>query len=169
MTLPLRRRQTARLLLIDPDDRVLLLRDSDPGAPGATWWLTPGGGVDPGESLAGAAVREAAEETGLVLDPGEVGEVVLSRRVRHTYSDVVVEQTEDFFLVRVDAFTPHHAGFTDDERMTVVDVRWWPLADLAATADDVWPRGIGSLLPRLIAGEGPVVLPFTDEDPRPAT
>ena len=106
--------------------------------------------------------------TGLVLDPDALGPVLLSRDVRHTYSDVVVEQTEDFFVVRVAAFTPHHAGFTE-EQSTVLGSRWWPMVELATTTEDVWPRGIGDLLPQLLAGHGPLALPFTDEDPRPAT
>ena len=40
--------------------------DTDPGVPGSRWWVTPGGGVDPGESEEEAAVRELAEETDMV-------------------------------------------------------------------------------------------------------
>jgi ADP-ribose pyrophosphatase YjhB (NUDIX family) len=48
--------------VMDRDDRVLLTRRED-----FEVWCLPGGAVDHGESLAQAAVREVAEETGLAV------------------------------------------------------------------------------------------------------
>ena len=58
--LPLRR--AGRVIVLDPADRVLLLRYDDP--PNGRHWSTPGGGLNPGEAFAVAASRELAEETG---------------------------------------------------------------------------------------------------------
>ena len=52
---PQRVRRTARVLLVDDRDRLLLFRDTDPGLDDAHWWITPGGGIDPGESDDGRA------------------------------------------------------------------------------------------------------------------
>jgi 8-oxo-dGTP pyrophosphatase MutT (NUDIX family) len=59
--LPVRR--AARVILLDPQDRVLLMR-YDGGPPSGSHWATPGGGLNPGEDYREAAVRELAEETG---------------------------------------------------------------------------------------------------------
>ncbi len=69
-------RRTARALLSGPYDRVLLVRVHDPIAadaddPVTDYWMTIGGGVEAGESLEAALVREAFEETGhRITDPG---------------------------------------------------------------------------------------------------
>ena len=67
---PRKLRETVRVIVID-QDRTLLFEDSDPGVPGAHWWVTPGGGVDPGESEAQAAIREVFEETGYRISKPE--------------------------------------------------------------------------------------------------
>jgi len=52
----------AAVLIIDPQDRLLLLRRTDNGL-----WGLPGGAMEPGEHLEETARREAKEETGLVV------------------------------------------------------------------------------------------------------
>src|SRR6478672_5767878 len=78
---PRRRRRTARVLVVDSDGRMLLFSDSDPGLPGHRWWITPGGGVEPGESDLAAAVREVREETGLVVDERDLVGPIARRHV----------------------------------------------------------------------------------------
>ncbi|MFE1247273.1 NUDIX hydrolase [Streptomyces sp. NPDC058735] len=54
------------VLLLDTEDRILLLRYSG-GRPGAGLWGLPGGMLDDGEDPVAAARREVCEETGIVL------------------------------------------------------------------------------------------------------
>ncbi|GAA3042935.1 hypothetical protein GCM10020000_22560 [Streptomyces olivoverticillatus] len=71
------RRKAARVILLDPYDRVLLLHGYEPGDPSTTWWFTPGGGLEGDESWEEAARRELAEETGITEI--ELGPVLWTR------------------------------------------------------------------------------------------
>lgn len=147
-------RVTARVLLIEPTGRVLLIEDSDPGAPGApTFWMTPGGALDPGETPAEAALREVQEETGLVLPASALSPPLGERRIRHGYSDRVVEQREVFFAALVEPFEWSHDGLTEDERATVQGMRWWTAEELESTTAMVWPVGLAALVRRLASGD----------------
>lgn len=162
-----------RVLLLDEADRILLIQDSDLGLePTYHWWMTPGGGVDPGESDLEAAVRELREETGLVIDAADLVGPFLVREVVHGYSDKVVDQTEVFLAARVPAFEVDTAGHTEEERLTVADIRWWEPDALATTDEDVWPRDLADLLalsrrPELFA-DGPVRGGAVEESSVPA-
>lgn len=132
------RRATVRVLVLDHEGRILLFQDSDPGA-GDSWWITPGGGIDPGETEHETVLRELAEETGLQLTTGDVIGPLARRHVRHGYSDQVVEQDDAFYAVRVPAFEIDTAGHTEEEQVTILASRWWTLAEVAASDDEIWP------------------------------
>jgi 8-oxo-dGTP pyrophosphatase MutT (NUDIX family) len=140
-------RLAARVLIIDEQQRVLLLRSVDP-KDGAVFWFPPGGGIEPGENAAAAAVREVWEETGLrdVRLDGEVW------RRRHVFSwgDTVHDQSERWFLARVNHFDALPQNLSDAEREEITDYRWWTLDELAATGDPLTPRALARLLQELL-------------------
>ena len=138
-------RRTGRVLPIH-EGRVLLMRGGDPGRPEAgQWWFTIGGGCEPGESTAAAARREAYEEAGIVLGE-DLGPVVLHRRASFEFDGQWLEQTEDYYLCEVSSDVLTTSGWNELERRVVTEQRWWPIGELAATDDLVYPEGLAHLL-----------------------
>ncbi len=143
---PRRHREAARVVVTDTAVALLLV-DTDPGLPGTRWWVTPGGGIDPGESPRQAAVREVAEETGLDVEPHRLLGPVATRTVIHGYSDQVLSQRESFFVLLVDApFEVSPAGLTADEQLTLDGWGWLPLEGTGDLPDPVWPANLAELV-----------------------
>ncbi|MEH0932351.1 NUDIX hydrolase [Micromonospora sp. CPCC 205558] len=142
-------RRAARVLLVDAAGRVLLFEGFDPARPGHRYWFTPGGGLDPLESPAVGAARELAEETGLQLDPAELGESVWSDATEFSFDGVWYRQEQDFFLFRVESWQVDTTGFNDIERRSIADHRWWLPDELAASGDRFYPPELPALLTRL--------------------
>ncbi|MGN6244595.1 MAG: NUDIX hydrolase [Motilibacteraceae bacterium] len=126
-------RRAARVLLLDPDDRLLLFRGGDPDRPDQTFWFTPGGGMEPGEDSAQTLRRELAEELGL-LDV-EVGPHVWDRQAEFTFLGVDYDQRETYHLVRCARFAVDTSGMSALERSSHVEHRWWTLDELAAAEE----------------------------------
>lgn len=145
---PVRRRTAARVIVL-AQSRVLLQLDTDPGIPGSRWWVTPGGGLEPGETPAENAARELREETGLTVTPAMLGEPVMSRRVVHGYSDRILIQDEIFFRIEVEPFEPAPTELSESERQRLVGLAWHPVTDLP---EPLWPADLA----RVLTAEAPL-------------
>lgn len=141
------RRVGGRVLLLDPDDRVLLIHER---IEHGTHWLTPGGGVEPGELPVRAAVRETWEETGIAVDLRDTDEPVLVTQRLWSWRGVTYDQADHFFLARVDAQVPARPrALTEMEHETLIGHRWWTVDELRSTHDVLLPADLADVLDRV--------------------
>ncbi|MDX6579389.1 MAG: double-stranded uracil-DNA glycosylase [Gaiellales bacterium] len=138
------KREAVRGLVLDRDDRVLLVRFEHPVS-GSVWWATVGGGIDEGESDEQALRRELREEAG--LHDFEIGPVVHEREHTFPWGGRIITQRERFYLVRVDAHEP--VPTIDLAPEGVTEVRWWTRAELESPVDEVVPPDLPRLVHRL--------------------
>ena len=150
----MRERRTARVLLFDPEGRLLLMKGRFPGRPpGGGAWFTVGGGVREGESLAEAARREVLEETGITTI--DLGPVVWLREAAYELRGEPVLFRESYFVARCAAIEPVRDGWDEGERELMEDLRWWRLADLRRCLDPIYPEGLCDLAPDIAEGRYP--------------
>jgi len=142
-------RRAARVLLVDPAGRALLLHGGDPARPGERWWFTPGGGLSGDETPAEGAARELAEETGLRVTPAALGQPVWHEVTEFSYRTQQIRQDQDFFLLRVADWQVDTAGMDEDEQQTITDHRWWSAAEIETSAEQIFPLDLAGLLRRL--------------------
>ena len=139
-------RQAARAILMDGAGRVLLIHFAMPRGGGVyTFWATPGGGLEPGESAMAAVKREVLEELG--LDLALHGPVHTAVGI-FEYDGVTVENTDTFFLGRCDV-TPVLQGASDHGRAALLELRWWTPDEIENTAEDIYPRDLAEVLRRM--------------------
>ena len=81
-------------------------------------WGLAKGGIEDGESMEQAAIREVREETGLKATiEASLGET----RYFYVWEDVRIRKTVHFFLMR------HTGGDIDDRDDEMEEIRWFPL------------------------------------------
>ncbi|MCX4528379.1 MULTISPECIES: NUDIX hydrolase [unclassified Streptomyces] len=152
-------RRVSRVILLDPEDRILLLHGFEPDDPADSWWFTPGGGLEGAETREEAALRELAEETGIT--DVELGPVLWHRYCSFPFDGRRWEQDEWYFLARtgtVRAETGLGGGLTELERRSVTGARWWTSEELLAAHETVYPTRLAGLL-RTLLDDGPPAVP----------
>lgn len=149
-------RRAARVVLLDPDRRVLLLRGSDVTEPDRCVWYAAGGGVDIGEQLRETAVREVRDATGIKLDPATLTGPVWRRSRRYERDGQPAVADEWYFLAELrppggDGSGGHALDGIPPAGIGSAGYRWWAIGELRRTGEVVQPAQLPELLPGLLA------------------
>ena len=145
-----------RTVVLDARERLLLFHTRDPTYPElGTWWELPGGGLEPDETFRAAAVRELAEEAGIVVTPGQVGEPTWRRRATFRYRGERRINNEVIVLVRLPVEGPavDGTGRVGFEAEDYFDFRWWPVPEVTAGGARFYPGRLPALLGPFLAGK----------------
>lgn len=126
--------------IIIEDARVLLVKRAHP--PLQAQWSIPGGVLEVGELVREAAIREAHEETGLIVEPGDLLGVY-DRVLRNA------EQRVQYHYVLID-FLCRRAGGELQAADDAAEVRWFtredlPPLNLSEDTQDVIRKGFEKL------------------------
>jgi 8-oxo-dGTP pyrophosphatase MutT (NUDIX family) len=146
-------RLVCRAILLTPEHEVLLMHIRE-WSTGWTAWITPGGGMEEGESPEDTLRRELFEETG--LKDFEVGPKVWTRDHSDTWEGRPFRQVESLYLIETPRFPP-----TTEHQPEPVEIRafrgfhWWPLEEIEESEEIFVPARMGPLLRNLVANGPP--------------
>ncbi|WP_010588248.1 NUDIX hydrolase [Schlesneria paludicola] len=153
-SVPIIDRHSARAILLTPDHDVLLFRIQLPEL-NESFWITPGGGLEPGETAEAALRRELQEE--LQLTQFEMGHAVWRRQHTFSWDGKRFCQREDYFVIHVARFEPTPAA--DLAMSTVVESRWWSASSLWQATERLTPLSLAEIVSRYIVEGPPRVIP----------
>ena len=152
----------ARVLLLSPQDRILLIKNRNTQLSGVErpCWTTPGGACEDGETIQETARREVAEETGMT--DLKLGPIVWYGEDGHRSGDRKIVFKEHFIVAHASTEALDKSGWTEHERGQILECRWWTVGELRESSDTIYPFGLAKLLEPILAGVYPteaIILP----------
>ncbi len=139
--------------MVTPDRRVLLMKIREP-VTGFEFWVTPGGGLEPGESDEDALRREVAEETDATrISPGKQ---VWTRRCEFTWDRRDYSRDEFYYLVQTDPFDPvMDMQAAPGEASAFREFHWWSIDAIGRSEETFSPRNLHRLIESLVRNGPP--------------
>jgi 8-oxo-dGTP pyrophosphatase MutT (NUDIX family) len=143
-------RYAIRAILLTPENEILLLRIRHPDT-GELYWITPGGGLEPEETIEEGLRRELREELG--LDRFVVGPLVWQRQHTFNWAGKRVCQNEQYYIVLANRFEPE---MSDTSESKILDrFHWWPLDELPQSSERLTPLSLVEIVTRYLAHGAP--------------
>jgi 8-oxo-dGTP pyrophosphatase MutT (NUDIX family) len=150
-------RKAMKAILLTPENEVLLLRICRPHNEDC-FWISPGGGLEPGETPDACLRRELMEEVG--LEEFAMGPLLWRRQHTFTWGEKRYCQRELYHAVHVPRFEPRMTDAV--EARTLDQFRWWPLAELKRTHERLTPISLPHIVSDYLAAGPPAELPAVE-------
>jgi 8-oxo-dGTP pyrophosphatase MutT (NUDIX family) len=143
-------RDAVRAILLTPAHEVLLLRVRPPDGR-ESFWVTPGGGMNPGEDVRDCLRRELREELG--IEQFALGPLVWRRQHTFNWAGRRICQHERYHVVDVEKFVPRMLDPVESE---VIDcLRWWSVGELSSTRERLVPLSLADIMAKFIRDGAP--------------
>ena len=157
----MRVRESIRAILITPTDEVLLMRIRAPGRD-ECFWITPGGGMESGETMDRCLKRELEEELG--LRQFDVGPLVWLRQHTFNWGGERIRQSERYYIVQVERFEPKMSDAV--EAQVLQQFRWWSMPELMKAEERLTPLSLATIVSQyLLRGppDGPLEMEVLED------
>jgi 8-oxo-dGTP pyrophosphatase MutT (NUDIX family) len=147
------KRTAARAILLTPANEVLLIKITNRDHQW-TGWITPGGGIEPGESELTALTRELNEELGFTTTAN--AKKIWKRFHAFPWNGKWIEQHEVFYLIETAKFNPsQQLNLTETEMLEFKGMQWWKLDEIANSKEFFAPRELATLVEALLKDGAP--------------
>ena len=135
-------RHTARIVLLNNENKIILLKFVEPNR---SFWLTPGGKIEQGETPLQAARRELYEETGITAAEFALPHSWYYEGITPLHG-VPTLFKEHIFLARTYTLQTTSAYLNEDEKEIISEYKWWDLNALIASREIFYPQGLAAAL-----------------------
>ncbi|MBP3618905.1 MAG: NUDIX domain-containing protein [Lachnospiraceae bacterium] len=150
-------RKSSRAIVLNEQNQIFLFRYTfDFFAEKESIWITPGGGLDDGESFEEALKRELFEELGIELSGSDSTPQIYYRfPLYELKSGKTVQSEERFYLVRLDETEFSYAGWTENENKRMTAGKWWSLEKIKQSKEKFFSEDVVEIMERLSEGDIP--------------
>lgn len=150
-------RKSSRAIVLNKQNQIFLFRyNFDFFAEKEAIWITPGGGLDEGESFEEALKRELLEEMGLKLSGSDSTPQIYYRTPLYELTNGETVQSEErFYLVYCDDLKFSYDGWTENENKRMTAGKWWSVEEIRESEETFFSKDIVKMLERISMGEIP--------------
>ena len=150
-------RKSSRAIILNKRNEIFLFRYTfDFFAEQESIWITPGGGLDDGESFEEALKRELFEELGIELSGSDSTPQIYYRfPLYELKSGETVQSEERFYLVRLDETEFSYTNWTESENKRMTAGKWWSAEEIEVSGEKFFSEDILEILERLSKGDIP--------------
>ncbi|MCE5235609.1 MAG: NUDIX domain-containing protein [Clostridiaceae bacterium] len=139
-------RNSSRAIVMNRNGDIFLFRFTFEWLNEETLWITPGGGLEEGETFEEALKRELYEELGLELGEDEYPLVFFRQKPFTMRNGGTLLSVEKYFLVRLDHADFSFEHFSDDEKRLTTGHKWWSVEELKTSSEHFFAEELWKLV-----------------------